>query len=275
MKIDLNNKAIIITGASSGIGRATAIACAQAGMNVVLSGRRLEKLEEAAEQVKQAGAQAEIAPGDVAEAGHSEALLARAHEAFGGYHAVFANAGYSVNLPVLDMSMDDIRTMFEVNFFAAVDLVTRAAEDLIERHQPGHLLMCSSCLSKFSLAKHGPYAATKAAQDSMCEAMRYELAHKSIHVSSVHPITTTTEFFDTANRNAGMDESAKTSADFTPGLFVQTPERVARAVVKCLRTPRPEVWTSRLVLLSAGMMTGLPRFRAWMMRKQSRKMEKG
>jgi len=258
MAIDLRDKAIIITGASSGIGAATAVAAARAGMHVVLNARRLERLTQVAELVEQQGRQAAIVVGDVKERGLSERLLEEAERQFGGFHAVFANAGYGLELPVIRLSETSLREMFETNFFASVELCRLAALHLIEARRPGHLLMCSSCVAKFTLPQFAAYTASKAAQAHFCRAMRFELQPHGIEVASVHPITTTTEFFEQASLRSGRDVTANVH-DHAPRWLVQSPERVADAVIRCLRRPRSEVWTSRLVLFSAGLFTMFPR----------------
>jgi short-subunit dehydrogenase len=254
----LTDKVIIITGASSGIGAATAVECARAGMDVVLNARRADRLASVAEQVRQLGRREVRIVGDVTDAGISERMLDAAETEFGRFDAVFANAGYSRNLMVLDESDEEVRHLFEVNFFAALDLIRTAASRLIDQGRPGHLLMCSSCLSKFALPLHASYSATKACQNAYCSAMRHELRAHGIYVSSVHPITTRTEFFETAAKLSGHDDRTTGLPDHTPGFLVQRPERVARAVVKCLRRPRPEVWTSLFVRTAAGLMTMFP-----------------
>lgn len=267
---DLTNKTIIITGASSGIGAATAGECAKAGMNVVLNARREDRLKLVQQHLEKIGGQSVIVVGDVTDDGISERMLDEAQQQFGGFHAVFANAGYGMNKPVHEMSNDEMRQIFEVNFFAALDLLNKAAHRLIERNEPGHLLMCSSCLAKFSLPMHGHYAATKAAQCQICWAMRGELKPYNIDVSSVLPVTTTTEFFQVSAEKSGEPETAKIKPDQAPRFMMQPPEKVARAIVKCLRRPRPEVWTSTLVRLVAGAMTVSPSFAKFIMNTQKR-----
>jgi short-subunit dehydrogenase len=257
--IDLRGKAIIITGASSGIGAATALACARAGMNLVLNARRVEKLQTVAAQVRAVGVAAELVAGDVAAPHMSNRLLDAAETAFGGTYAVFANAGYGLERPMHRMSLAELREMFEVNFFAAVDLLHAAAAQILAQHRTGHLLMCSSCLAKITLPYHGAYCASKAAQNHVCRAMGIELKASGVHVSSVHPVTTTTEFFDVSAKRSGLLDNHALGSDHAPRYFRQSPQRVAQAVVKCLHRPRPEVWTSFTVRLGAGLMTISPR----------------
>ncbi len=267
---DLANKTIVITGASSGIGAATAIACARAGMDVLLAARRRDRLEAVAAEIAALGRRAEPVSCDIADPASSEQLLDAADRAFGGFHAVFANAGIGLEREMLATPIEEIRRLFEVNFFSGADLLQRAARRLISVGRPGHLLMCSSCVAKFTLPRHGAYSASKAAQAMIARAMRSELAGHAIEVSTVHPVTTTTEFFEVA---AGEDRGHLRNGvpPHVPPLFVQRPERIAKAVVRCLRRPHAEVWTSHIVRLTAGAFTAFPFLQEWVMRNEARK----
>jgi NAD(P)-dependent dehydrogenase (short-subunit alcohol dehydrogenase family) len=256
MTSSLADRVLVVTGVSSGIGRATALEAARAGMHVVITGRREERLREAARQIEALGRRAVIVSGDVADAGFSERLLDEAERSFGHFDAVFANAGYGCERRVLDYTEEEFRRMFEVNLFASAHLVREAARRLVKASRRGHLLMCSSCVARFTLPGYGPYSATKAAQAMLCRALRYELKEHGIEVSSVHPVTTTTEFFEVA---ADTKRSGRPSvAEHAPRFVVQPPERVARAVIRCLLRPRAEVWTSLSARLGAGLFTAFP-----------------
>jgi short-subunit dehydrogenase len=269
---DLNNRVIIITGASSGIGAATAIACANAGMNVVINARRADRLDEIAKEIKSRNRQAAIVAGDVAEPGISQRMLDVAMERFGRFDAVFANAGYGYDRSITEMSDGELREMFEVNFFAAVDLVREAAKRLIAAKREGVLLMCSSCLAKFTLPNSGSYCATKAAQNHICRAMNLELRRHNIRVASVHPIGTRTEFIQASSKRSGKPDESQRIIERTPNFLMQPPERVAKAVVRCLRKPKPEVWTSFSTRFIAGVMTIWPRLGDYAMRKADKRM---
>lgn len=246
----------VVTGVSSGIGRSTAIEAARAGMDLVITGRRADRLAEAAKVIESLGRRVVSVVGDVTDEGFTERLLDEADRAFGRFDAVFANAGYGAERRVLDFSETEFRRMFEVNFFASAHLIRDAARRLLAARRPGHLLMCSSCVARFTLPGYGPYSATKAAQAMLCRSMRYELKEHGIEVSSVHPVTTTTEFFEVA---ADTKRTGRPSvAEHAPSYFVQPPERVARAVVRCLVRPRAEVWTSFSARLGAAIFTAFP-----------------
>lgn len=265
MARDLRDKVIIITGASSGIGAATAIACAEAGMDVVLTARREERLREVAAKVEQLGRRAAIVADDITAPGMAQRLLETATDTFGRFDAVFANAGYGIEATMLETSEFELRRIFDVNFFAGVELLQLAGAALKSQGRPGHLLMCSSCLGKFMIPLHGAYSATKAAQSQICRAMKLELEGANIDVSCVYPITTETEFI-AASRRLGPRRKERIS-DHAPRLFIQSSERVARAVVRCLRRPKSEVWTSLIVRTVAGVMTMCPPFLDLVMRR--------
>ena len=119
--------------------------------------------------------------------------------------------------------------------------------------------MTSSAVAKFTLVNFGAYSATKAAQNHVCRALRLELHPHGIEVSSVHPITTRTGFFRRADEYVGQPTEPALPFGRAPAWFTQPPERVAEAIVRCLRRPRPEVWTSFTTRLAAGLMTAFPR----------------
>ncbi len=259
--IDLAGKPIAITGASSGIGLATAIACAKAGMPVAVMARREDKLTSLVREIEALGGRAIAVPGNVDDPADCARLVARTIEAFGSIYSVFANAGYGIERAMHEMTDAELRSIFETNFFGTMNTI-RPALDAMLASGRGHVLICSSCLAKFGTAYHGAYSATKAAQNHIARAMNIELAPKGVRASSVHPIGTRTEFFETARVTSG----GQTMLDNSPSMFMQPPERVARAIVACLRRPRPEVWTSTPVRVFFGLATIFPSFGDRLMR---------
>ena len=259
MSPTLTDRVIVITGASSGIGAATALACARAGLHVVLHGRDAARLASVADGVRSAGRTAVTVAGDVAAPGESARLLDAAEAALGRFDIVFANAGYGFRRAMHETSDEELRRIFDVNFFAAVDLLRQAARRLIAAARPGHLLMCSSALAHFPLIRFSAYSATKAAQHHVCRAMALELRPHRIAVSSVHPVTTRTAFFARAAAESGRPFDPAHAYDHVPAVLVQDAARVADAVLRCLRRPRPEVWTSWLPRLAAAAVALAPR----------------
>lgn len=246
MAIDLRGKPIVITGASSGIGAATALACARAGMPVALGARRLDKLEALVAKLRQHGAAAVCEEMDVTDPVACQRLVDRATSELGGVYAVFANAGYGQEAALHEMSDAQVREMFEVNVFGSLNIIRPALSAMLERAGPGgpargsgHILWCSSCLAKLSIPRYGVYSATKSAQHHLGRAMRLELRGRGVEVSTVHPIGTKTEFFDQAARRSQNAKLLERGGQ----RFMQEASVVADHVVRCLKRPRPEVWT--------------------------------
>lgn len=269
--IELTGKPIVITGASSGIGAATAVACARAGMPVGLMARRAEKLDAVRERIERGGGRAVVVVGDVVDPGSNDELIERAEEAFGDLYASVGNAGYGAEVECATMPIEDIRAMFEVNFYGSLFL-TQAAIARFRARGTGHALMVSSCLSKIGLPRYGAYSATKAAQDHFSRAMMHELRGTGVHVSSVHPVGTRTEFFDEAAKKSG---GGKLELAGRGDRFMQPPEKVAGAIVKCLRKPRGEVWTSALARWGFGLSVMMPGVTDWVVGRMVEKRGEG
>ena len=248
MSVSLEGKTIVITGASSGIGAATARACVKAGMRCVITARRENQLKLLAAEL---GSNCTFIVGDVTEEGFNGRLL----EESGDVYAVFANAGHGIDQKVIDCQLDQFRALFELNVVAAVELASLAAKKMVTEKR-GHILLCASCLSKFATPQHGAYCASKSALEAIAKSMRMELKDDSVYVSTVHPIGTRTEFFE---RSA--TRSRKETSDFahqTPSWLMQPPERVANAVVRCLKRPKPEVWTSLPMHFASAIFSAFP-----------------
>ncbi len=248
MPIDLKGKPIAITGASSGIGAATALACARAGMPVAIGARRKDKIEELVARIRSEGGRAIGMCTDVADPAQCRELIEATVNEFGSIYAVYANAGYGFEKPVHEMLDSDIRAMFEVNFFGTLNTIRPALEHIRKApwsasgEKRGHVLICSSCLSKMFLPYFSVYSASKAAQNHIGRAMNLELRDEGIAVTTVHPVSTRTEFSSTTERLSGNG----TLIAHSPDMFTQTAEFVAARTVACLRRPRPELWTGTL-----------------------------
>jgi len=259
----LEDKVIVITGASSGIGAATAIACAEAGMNVVVAARREEELRQVAARVEQMGVGALPVVCDVRQDDDVQRLIDTTIDTFGRLDVLFANAGYGIFGSVMDTSDRQVRDIFETNFFGTVRCIHAAVPAIRRTSEQGHVVICSSAASEISVPMYGFYAATKAAQDSIGGAMRAELYSQGIYVTTVHPIGTRTAFFDIVKQksvNAGSGLN-------TPTAMTHSSERVADAIVRCLRRPKPEVWPSVATRFAVALVTAVPSIGAWALRR--------
>ena len=239
-RVELTDKPILIAGASSGIGRATAIACARAGMPVVAGARRVDRLEALVKEIEDAGGRATACAMDVTNQEDCDRAVRTTVDAYGSLYSVFANAGYGVERAVHQTSDQELRDMFEVNLFGTMN-VLRPATPLLLEQGAGHVLICSSSIGKIGVPYFGAYCATKGAQWLIGQAMRCELRTRGVYVSTVHPVGTKTEFFDKAEELSGGKSSLESHA---PEYMMQSAETVAKSIVNALRSGRREVWPS-------------------------------
>ncbi len=274
MPIELSGKPILITGASSGIGEATALECARAGMPVVVAARRANRLEGLVSRIRSAGGNSLAVPLDVQDVQACAAAIETCKREFGSVYSVFANAGYGAEVPAHEMSDAQVREMFETNFYGSLNVIRPALPHMLEAGH-GHVLICSSCLARCPIPLMSIYGATKAAQHHLAWAMRIELGPSGVHVSSVLPVGTRTEFFEqaaAASSQPGTGAAKPMALDpHMPKWMLQSPVKVARAVVRCLRRPKPEVWTSPTTRWSMAIAAAFPSLADMGMRSMFRK----
>jgi short-subunit dehydrogenase len=223
----------VITGASSGIGLATAQQLAQKGIAVVLGARRADRLDEAVRGIRAAGGRAEPVVMDVTSEPDVARLVARAREAFGALDVMVCNAGFGYYGTVEETPGDTMRRMMDVNFMGTF-YGARAALPVFRAQGHGHLIVVSSIVGRRGIARMSGYTATKAAQAGFVESLRSELAGTPIHVTAVFPISTETEFRHAMERDFGHAVSGLGPK--------QSVDAVARAIVACVWKPRAEVY---------------------------------
>jgi len=238
----------IVTGASSGIGMATAEALARKGYAVALAARRLERLEEVARRCRDAGGEGRIFITDVADPAQVEALVAGVVEEFGRVDVMVNNAGYGVFARVHETPPEQMRAIFQVNFFGVFH-GCRAVAPVMIRQRSGHIFNVSSVIGKRGTPFHGAYCATKFAVCGLTEAMRVEMKPYGVHVTAVCPALTETEFFDRSWRARKAGSSFRRFKGLTPAPVV------GRKIAATVGKPVPElVFTAGgklLVLLAA------------------------
>jgi NADP-dependent 3-hydroxy acid dehydrogenase YdfG len=232
---DLAGTVVAVTGATAGIGRASARALVAQGARVVLLGRRQERLDAL---VAELGAeQVATVAGDVADPAVNAAMVAAAVERFGRLDSVVANAGIGAYGGIMSLTDDEIRTMDATNFLGTVWSV-RAAVPTFREAGGGDIVIVSSVAGLRGGPWEAVYAGTKHAQLGLAGSLDRELREHGIRVSSICPAAVSTEFAIGAGRNEGdawLED-------------VLRPEDVADTVVAVLRQPRrlrTQTWVLR------------------------------
>ncbi len=231
----LENARAIVTGATSGIGRAISLELARQGVRVVATGRRAERLADLQAEVETLGVPIAAVPGDLCQPALRARLLATAESEFGGLDLLVNNAGIGAIGPFADADEARLRRIMEVNFFSLVEL-TRAALPMLEQGRQPLIVNVSSVLGHRGVPGKSEYCASKFAVHGFSDALRAELVSRAIDVLLVSPSTTASEFFDHAR--PGPD------ADLPAGAM--SPEVVARKTVNAIRRGNHEI------ILSAG-----------------------
>lgn len=220
-----DDKVFLITGASSGIGSATARAAAAAGYRLVLAARSEQKLAELADEL--GGEQRALAIAcDVTEWEQQQAMATRALDAFGRLDVVFANAGFGAKRGFLESTPEHWRSMVLTNVYGSA-LTIRATLPVVKRSR-GHFLLTSSVAGRRALPG-SLYAATKFAVTAIGEGLRLELDGSGVRVTLIEPGMVDTPFFD------------------NPVSGALTPDDIARAVMYAVSQP-PHVDVNELLV---------------------------
>ena len=241
--MEAKGKVVIVTGASSGIGEATAREFAKEGSKVVLAARRVDRLEALAKEIESmnTGAEALVVQADLSKLEDIQSLITKTLEKFGRIDILVNNAGFGRLdwLENLD-PVKDIQSQFDVNVMGVVQ-TTRQALPVMIKQRSGHVINMCSMAGLVATPTYTIYAACKHAVHGFSEALRREVKPWGIDVSMIYPGGVTTEF----GAHAGIKR--KTNAT-TPRFMLLTAEQVGQEVVNLVRRPRamriiPWLWT--------------------------------
>lgn len=259
--MDLRGKTAVITGASSGIGRATALEMARRGANVVLAARRAELLQQAASACEALGVRAVAVPADVSIPEDCRRLI----ETAGAVDVLVNNAGFAIFDAFDEARPDELRAMMDTNFFGTVHCTKAVLPQMLERRR-GAIVNVASITGIMGFARMSGYCASKFATVGFTEALRDEVLDRGVRVALVCPGTTETEFFVKAERGKMPGASRL--------ILAVSPERVARAICDAAEDGRYR----RILPLFARIYMRLkeisPRFAHVMMRRVSALLER-
>ncbi|WP_338664350.1 SDR family oxidoreductase [Pararoseomonas sp. SCSIO 73927] len=249
----LSEQVIVITGASSGIGLATARMAAERGAAVVVVARNEEALNALAEEIRSKGGRAEPVVADVADMAQVEAVSARAIEAFGGFDSWCNNAGVAIYGELEDVPLEDQRRLFDTNYWGVVHGTLVAARHL-KGKAGGTIVNVGSVLSERAMTLQGPYSAAKFAVKGVTEAFRTEFEAEGypISVTLIKPGPIDTPYMEHARNHLG-----------SPGLRnpppAYHPRVVARAILHACETRTRDLYVGGGGFMMAMMGVHFPR----------------
>lgn len=247
MAID-RSKPVLITGCSTGIGRATALRLASSGWKVVATARKPDSISDLAD----VGCQ--VLTLDVTDETSMRTTVSKIEEEYGSVGALVNNAGYSQSGAVESVSMEDARAQFETNVFG-LSFLTQLVLPGMREAGSGRILNISSMGGKLVIPGGGWYHATKYALEALSDALRFEVAPFGVDVVIIEPGAIKTEFGETAVEAIGNTDASGPYASFNQGMADATleayekgplkllggdPDHVARVIEKALKSRRPK-----------------------------------
>ena len=244
----LDNQVAIVTGASAGIGEATARLLAREGASVVIVARRKERLDALKQEIEQRGGRALTIAADVTSAEDRERIVQETLSQFGRIDALVNNAGYGQRGPIELVPIDAIRQNFETNLFSLIAL-TQLVIPILRRQQSGRIVNISSVAGRVARPLSSVYDATKHALEAISDGLRGELAPFGIKVVIIEPGFIITEFLGVANEIAQpITEQESPYKPFFEGFaegykrmrkMAGRPEDIAELVFKALSLENP------------------------------------
>jgi len=234
--MDYRERVVIVTGASSGIGRQVALDFAARGARLVIAARRADRLAETARECTARGGAVEAVVGDVAERTFVETLVPRALDRFGRVDVVVNNAGVSKHKQIYQVTPDEVDYVMRVNFLAAAYLTLAALPAMLRRGE-GWIVNISSGAGKIPPPRETVYAASKFALNGFSEGLWLDLAGSNVHVAVVNVGPIDTEIWHKTD-----EPTAYRGRKYHPAV-------VSRAVFRAIERRRHEVWVPRALVL--------------------------
>ncbi len=245
MNIDLSNQVVAVTGASSGIGQATALACVRAGAAVALAARRGDRIDALAKRIAEEGGRALAVPTDVGEEAQAHAFIERTHSELGRLDVLVNNAGLMLLGPIEGAPTEEWRQMIHANVFGVL-YCTHAALPLMHAQGSGHVVNVSSVAGRVARAGSGVYSLTKFGVGAFSESLRQEAVPLGVRVTLIEPGAVATELAG-HNRPEVLEQMAKRFA----GVTRLSAEDIAGAILYAIGQP-PNVSVNEVLVRPSG-----------------------
>ena len=226
------HKIVVVTGASSGIGRATAFLMAQEGHQVIATSRHLENLSPLVEETRNLGYSVVPEEVNINKSDEVERFFQRLFEHFGGVDVLINNAGYGLKGSINSITTEQLRDQFDTNLFASISTMKGVLPSMIERKN-GCIINITSILGRIAIPYMGAYVSSKFALEGVSEAMRLELAPYGVRVCVVEPGLFKTNFGDNvvyATTGSKSDFEAGQKKNYNRKIKGGDPFRVAKKI---------------------------------------------
>jgi NAD(P)-dependent dehydrogenase (short-subunit alcohol dehydrogenase family) len=249
MERALRGKVAVVTGASSGIGEATARELASRGALIVLASRDMDKLEALRREISASGGLALAVETDVSDRGSVEAMVGRAVGELGSLDVLVNNAGLGLSGRIAEVLAEDVRHVFEVNTIGPLNCIQSA---LVHMGEGGRIINVSSVVGRRAIPKVGAYCASKFALNALSDALRVEVAGRGITVTSVYPGTTSTSFRENSRRTRDEKRGWRPKG--------VTPDKVAQKIADAAESGPRDVYVTlsdRLFVAGVTLFPGL------------------
>jgi len=229
--VDFKNKVVLITGASSGIGKQTAIEFAKLGSSIILVARRKNKLEQVENELKQFNVNTLVCVCDVSKKDQVEELSKIVLQKFNSIDILVNNAGFAIYGLVSDLSINEIESQMETNYFGMIYCVKNFLPLMLKK-KSGHIVNVASVGASFGVPGVSSYCATKFAMLGFSEGLKHELYGTGVGLTVVSPIMVRTPLFE--------HPSFTNFSKFSTGVSLSS-ETVAKTIIKASNSSRLEI----------------------------------
>jgi uncharacterized protein len=247
--MNFKNKIVLITGASSGIGKQTALEFAKKGANLILVARRKDKLELVAKELEKFHTIILVCQCDVSNKDQVKEMSKTVLEKFGTVDILVNNAGFAIFGSVSDLSIDEIESQMETNYFGMIYCIKNFLPTMLNK-KSGHIVNVASVAASFGLPGIASYCASKFAMLGFSEGLKHELKNTGIGITVVSPIMVRTNFFD----HSSFEKIPK----YSPTSL--SSKTVANAILKASNSPRLEIIVPSVVRSAVWMKNTFPYF---------------
>lgn len=247
--MDFKNKVVLITGASSGIGKETAIQFAKLGANIVLVARRKDKLEQVESKLKDFHVSTLVCQCDISKKDQVKEMSKAVFEKFDSVDILVNNAGFAIYGSISDLTIDEIESQMETNYFGMIYCIKNFLPLMIQK-KSGHIVNVASVAASFGLPGIASYCASKFAMLGFSEGLKHELKDTGVGITVVSPIMVRTDFFD----HSSFEKMPK----YSPTSL--SSKTVAKTILKAANSPRLEIIVPSIVRGAVWMKNTFPYF---------------